>query len=83
MTHETAIKIGRGPWCPACGEDRFDDWWLHGRLRAGDGIVVSLSGSVQCHGCGKHFHIEQYVDGVTHSTMKRRVKTSQIERDKP
>lgn len=74
MATELAIKIARGPTCPACGEDGFDDWWHDPRVKSGGGVIVSLRGALTCHGCGKHFHVEQYTDGETHSTMNRRVR---------
>lgn len=74
MRTELAIAIARGPECPACGEDRFDDWHRDPRLKGGDGIVVRLRGALRCHGCGKNFAITQYTDGETHSTMRRRAR---------
>ena len=69
---ELTIKITRGPCCPACGCDTFDDWNHEPGLKSGTGIV-SASGSIKCHACGKFFSITHYADGETHSTMNLRV----------
>jgi len=73
LPKELAIKISKhGPICPACGEDRFDDYWRDPRVKSGYGIVT-MKGALTCHGCGKNFHFETYNDGDTHSSMMRRV----------
>ncbi len=66
---ELKIEICRGPRCPHCQCDTFDDWWLDGkRMHKGDGVVVSMRGSIKCHDCGKFFKFEKYVDGEFHNT---------------
>lgn len=72
MAKELTVRICRGPECPACGEDGFDDWHHDPTCRGGGGVVVSLYARLKCHGCGKFFSVTHYVDGITHSTMNRR-----------
>jgi hypothetical protein len=66
------IAIAVGPECPSCGEDRFDDWWHDKSVRSPGGFVVSLTGALRCHGCGKFFAVTMYQDGETHSKVNAR-----------
>lgn len=61
------LAIGRGPICPHCRCNTFDDWHHARTLRAGFGIA-SVEGSLKCHGCGKFFSITVYYDSECHST---------------
>lgn len=60
-----------GPQCPNCGEDGFDDWWHAKSMKHGSGIV-SIRGSLKCHGCGRFFSVTNYHDGETHSVQSAR-----------
>lgn len=70
QTTDLRIAIADGPQCPRCRESGFDDWWHDRTVRPGDGLVVSLRGSLRCHGCGRYFGVTSYVDGKTHSVMR-------------
>lgn len=64
------ISIARGPQCPACGCDGFDDWWHDKSCRAAGGPVVDLYADLKCHECGSGFEVTRYHDGETHSVMR-------------
>lgn len=66
MTDGFKIKIGRGPICPKCGCDGFDDWW-HDKSCMGPVGIVSIYATLTCHGCGERFDVARYRDGDTHS----------------
>ena len=56
-------------------EDGFDDWWHEKTIKPSMApLVVSLEGSLKCHGCGKFFRVEKYVDGEVHCSVKRSVR---------
>jgi hypothetical protein len=63
---EFKIAIGRGPTCPNCGWDGFDDWWLDKSCRSGHGPVVDIYANLECE-CGSKFEVTRYHDGETHS----------------
>jgi hypothetical protein len=66
---ETKIAVTNGaPECPNCGCEGFDDWRNSPGLKRGIGIVA-ITGSLQCHQCGRFFHVDHYHDGETHATM--------------
>lgn len=69
---ELRLAISRGPKCPRCGEDGFDDWWHDRSCRSGHGPVVELTARLQCHGCGIFFTVTHYRDGETHSSYLSR-----------
>jgi len=75
-TVEYSITVSKcGPVCPCCGEDGFDDWWHEKTIKPSMApLVVSLEGSLKCHGCGKFFRVEKYVDGEVHCSVKRSVR---------
>lgn len=63
------IAISRyGPECPCCGGTGFDDWHLTPGLKRGVSIVA-ITGRLQCHSCGKFFHVDHYHDGETHCSV--------------
>lgn len=64
---ELKLAIGKGPICPHCGLDTFDDWWHEKTIGNGIG-AVQIEGRLKCHGCGKMFRVEKYYDGACHST---------------
>lgn len=64
------IAIAHGPECPACHVDGFDDWWHDKTVRSAHSLVVAMTGSLRCHGCGKFFAVTAYHDGLVHSTMR-------------
>lgn len=64
---ELKLAIACGPKCPHCDLDTFDDWHHERTLRPGF-LLVAITGSIKCHGCGRFFHIDHYADGQTHST---------------
>ena len=69
---ELFIAIARGPKCPRCGEDGFDDWHLGKSIRAGDGIVISMEGAIRCPTCSRFFSVTVYNDGEVHSSARKR-----------
>ena len=71
---ELLLKITKGPCCPVCGEDGFDDWHLSPGIRSYHGII---RGALRCHGCGKFFSITHYPDGETHSSIRARRRAQQ------
>lgn len=66
---EPIIAIARGPECPHCRTDGFDDWHLEPSLKM---VGTVLTGRLRCHGCGKFFSMTHYHDGETHSTAWRK-----------
>lgn len=70
MARELLLEISRGPKCPHCQLDTFDDWHHANTLKSGF-APVAITGSLRCHGCGKFFHIDHYSDGATHSSAYR------------
>jgi hypothetical protein len=64
------LAIARGPCCPFCRWDGFDDWHLERTLRP---VGLVLAGRLRCHACGKFFHIDRYPDGEVHSTAWLRI----------
>ena len=61
------IVAARGPECPKCHEDGFDDWWHEKGLKSCGGTI---RGRLKCHGCGRFFSVSHYADGTTYSTMR-------------
>lgn len=66
------IAIARDPECPNCHTWGFDDWHRHPSMKPGIPFgIVSIKGSLKCHGCGKFFSITKYTDGECHMLMRR------------
>lgn len=70
------IAIARGPTCPNCGNDGFDDWWHDSSCRSAHSPVVDLYVDLTCDGCGADFQSTRYHDGETHSTISPAVGKS-------
>lgn len=62
------LAIARGPQCPKCGNDGFDDWHLDKSCRSGGGLVVDIYADLTCE-CGATFEVAHYADGETHSSI--------------
>lgn len=68
---ELIIAIAKGPECPACGNDGFDDWWHDKSCRSAHSPIVDLYAELKCEECGTAFDVARYHDGETHSTANR------------
>ncbi len=64
------VRVARGPICPHCDLDTFDDWWNDPSMKPGVGLV-HFQGRIKCHGCGKFFRVEKHRDGVVVSEKGR------------
>lgn len=67
---ELQITIAKGPRCPACGCDGFDDWRHDKSCRSGGGVVVDIYAELKCHECGADFEVTHFHDGETHSVIR-------------
>lgn len=74
MSRQLKLEISRGPKCPHCQCEGFDDWHLTKGLKASSPLVI-IYGALKCHGCGKFFHVDHYNDGMTHSSAWTRQAT--------
>lgn len=68
------IAIAKGPECPNCGWDGFDDWWHDKSCRSDGGPVVDLYANLEC-ACGAKFEVTRYRDGETHSMVRSPVSS--------
>jgi hypothetical protein len=69
---ELIIAIAKGPECPGCGNDGFDDWWHDKSCRSAHSPVVDLYAELKCDECETAFEVTRYQDGETHSTARRK-----------
>jgi hypothetical protein len=68
---ELFVEIARGPCCPICRNDGFDDWWHDKSCRSGHSMLVELCADLRCDECDLTFEVTKYTDGETHSTYRR------------